>query len=233
MVSLIGEKIHTKKTPQGNFLAESSALDFFSTFFFCMEKIDYGVERWKLGCFENEKKKKLCDERFVLNKKKLCGYVVLRVVVWVKNLRMCLWARKKNVRNSSMTHTNVQQRCNSDVREHMSVRLATTCAPFLRLSISNWFFFFIDDRCHFLLLFKMIADIQTDCLSCEGFLSSFSLRWSRFFLYLQYLAQVQCKMLHGGKKFLKLILKILLSVFFFSISTSAFDFNSSCSSIHS
>lgn len=70
MVSLIGEKIHTKKTPQGNFLAESSALDFFSTFFFCMEKIDYGVERWKLGCFENEKKKKLCDERFVLNKKK-------------------------------------------------------------------------------------------------------------------------------------------------------------------
>lgn len=156
----------------------------------------------EIGLLWKWKKKKLCDERFVLNKKKLCGYVVLRVVVWVKNLRMCLWARKKNVRNSSMTHTNVQQRCNSDVREHMSVRLATTCAPFLRLSISNWFFFFfIDDRCHFLLLFKMIADIQTDCLSCEGFLSSFSLRWSRFFLYLQYLAQVQCKMLHGGKIF--------------------------------
>lgn len=84
--------------------------------------------------------------------------------------------------------------CLSDSRRR--VHLFSVCR-----SPIDFFFFFIDDRCHFLLLFKMIADIQTDCLSCEGFLSSFSLRWSRFFLYLQYLAQVQCKMLHGGKIF--------------------------------
>lgn len=114
-------------------------------FFFAWRK---SITVWRDGNWValKMKKKNYATNGLCSIKKKLCGYVVLRVVVWVKSLRMCLWARKKNVRNSSMTHTNVQQRCNSDVREHMSVRLATTCAPFLRLSISNWFFIFFHWR---------------------------------------------------------------------------------------
>lgn len=234
MVSLIGEKIHTKKTPQGNFLAESSALDFFSTFFFAWRK---SITVWRDGnwvALKMKKKKNYATNGLCSIKKKLCGYVVLRVVVWVKSLRMCLWARKKNVRNSSMTHTNVQQRCNSDVREHMSVRLATTCAPFLRLSISNWFFFFfsltIDAIFYFYLRWlqtyrQIVSVVKASCL-----LFLFADLVFFFICNIWHKCNAKC---YTEGKFFEFNFENSSQCIFFSISTSAFDFNSSCSSIHS
>lgn len=161
-----------------------------------------------------KKKKNYATNGLCSIKKKLCGYVVLRVIVWVKSLRMCLWARKKYVRNSSMTHTNVQQRCNSDVREHMSVRLATTCAPFLRLSISNWFFFSltIDAIFYFYLRWlqtyrQIVSVVKASCL-----LFLFADLVFFFICNIWHKCNAKC---YTEGKFLNLILKILLSVFFF------------------